>query len=90
MSEERQIQLKPIGSLQNGPALGALEVVPSDTADLSVVSRGLYVGEAGDIKMTMADDTVVTRKNVPVGEWPWRVKRIWATGTTAAYMIADY
>jgi len=84
------IQMKPIAALKNGPAIGGIEVTPNDAADLAVVSRGLYVGVAGDIKMTMADGTTVTRKNVPVGEWPWSVQRIWATGTTAEFIVADY
>lgn len=77
------------------PAAGAVAVTPSDTDNIfgsgdSRFSRAIYVGVSGDIKMTMSDDSVVTRKAVPVGEWPWCVKRIWATGTTATDMVADY
>lgn len=87
------------GPLRNSdPASGAVSVSLSDTLDIWGItynpkcraSRGIYVGVSGDIKMTMADGSVVTRKNVPVGEFPWRVKQLWNTGTTASQIIADY
>lgn len=83
-------QMKPSEALLNGPAIGAIEVTPSDTEDLAITSRGLYVGTAGDIKMTMRDGSVVTRVDVQPGMYPWQITRIWATGTTAADIIADY
>jgi len=72
------------------PADGAAAITPDDSNDLPTRSRAIYVGVSGHIKMTMVNGDIVTRKNVPVGEWPWRVKRIWATGTTASELIADY
>ncbi|CDN42081.1 hypothetical protein [Paenibacillus sp. P22] len=72
-------------------AQGAAAITPNDSTDLAKVTRGLYVGTGGDIKITMADGSVVTRKNVAGGiTHPWAVKRIWATGTTAADLIGDY
>jgi hypothetical protein len=73
------------------PAEHAFAITPDDDEDLPSVTRGLYVGVSGHIKMTMAGGEVVTRKNVAAGmTHPWSVKRIWSTGTTATDMIGDY
>lgn len=74
------------------PANEAQPVVPSDTADLPRVTRSLYVGTAGNIVMQGGDDDAPrTWKNVPAGSFlPFRAKRIMATGTTAADILALY
>lgn len=89
-----------IGPNRNSdPSNGAVAVSKSDTLDIwgdtfnaggSKACRAIYVGASGDIKMMMADGTIVTRTNVPVGQWSWRVRRIYSTGTTASGFIADY
>lgn len=77
-------------------AQGSVVVTPSDTVDIPVpagvgYTKGLYVGVSGDIKMTMGNGTVVTRKAVAAGmTHPWNVSRVWATGTTATDMLGDY
>lgn len=73
-----------------GSITNSLPIVPSETEDLAYVTRSIYVGVSGDIKMTMSDGNIVTRKNVPVGQWPWRVRKIWSTDTTATDMVADW
>ncbi|MFF2449377.1 hypothetical protein ACFVSW_20245 [Neobacillus sp. NPDC058068] len=82
---------KDAGMQLNGSkAVKAVAIVPSDTVDIPVTA-GLYVGTGGDIKMTMSDGSVVTRKNVAGGvTHPWSIKRIWAGGTTASDMVGDY
>lgn len=76
--------------LNGSKAVKAIAIVPSDAVDIPVTA-GLYVGTGGDIKMTMSDGSVVTRKNVAGGvTHPWSVKRIWASGTTAIDMVGDY
>lgn len=70
------------------PAAGIIAVVPSDTTVLSSV-RGLYVGGAGDVAVTMQDGTTGTFKAVPVGTvLPLQVSKVMATGTTATLMLA--
>lgn len=84
--------------MNNDPAGGAVAITPSDTLDIwgkavtknSRPSRGLYVGGTGDIQMTMANGDLVVRKAVPVGEFPWRVRQVWSTNTTATNIVADY
>lgn len=70
------------------PAYNAAQVVPSDTVDLAVTSRALYLGTAGDLRITTAGGDTVTLANVPNGVLPVRVARVHATGTTAADIVA--
>lgn len=84
--------LPPIASYQSGndaPWTKADVVAPHDSNDLPYHSRGIYVGTAGDVAVTMSseEDNTATGKrifpNVPVGFLPITVRRIWATGTAA-------
>jgi hypothetical protein len=72
----------------DSPAEDGVAVSPHDANDLTVVSRGLYVGVAGNISLVTANGTTLLFENVPVGTHPWRVKRVNATGTSAQKMIA--
>jgi hypothetical protein len=68
----------------SGPATDALPVTPSDTTDLPHVALGIYVSTGGTISIvTVAGETrtlmVADFSILPVG-----VRRVRATGTTAA------
>ena len=74
----------------DSPALDAYTVVPHDTNEVTV-TRGIYVGGAGDIKLTTKNNKTVTFVAVPVGViLPVRAKIIFSTDTTATYMIGLY
>ena len=68
----------------------AVAVTPSDTVDLTYVSRALWVGgTSGTITAIMADGTTVLFSGVPTGTLlPIRVSRVKATGTTATLIVA--
>ena len=68
-------------NLPTGPAVSAISVTPHDTNPLAFVSRALWVGVAGDVKVTMADGQAVTFKNLTVGWHPLSVSIVWDTGT---------
>ncbi len=71
------------------PARGGTPVTPNDTTDLSQVSRALYVGQGGDISLTLADGDTLVFEAVPSGSiLPVRASIVRATGTTAAAIIA--
>ena len=83
------------------PAHRSLAVTPNDGADLVTPSnlvtptevkrcRGLYVGAAGNLVVTLWSDTAsVTFVAVPAGTLlPLLAKRVHATGTTAASIVA--
>jgi hypothetical protein len=67
-------------------------VTPSDTEDLFNVARGIWVGGAGDVKVDLeTGGTAIVFSNVPSGTiLPIRVKRVYATDTTATNLVALY
>lgn len=87
---------KPIGLTDDkgagwsSPAPSGTAVVPSDTVNLPKLAR-LYVGVTGDVAVILANDTAaVTLTACQVGYHPLIVKRVMATNTTAADIVALY
>lgn len=74
----------------SSPITGAAAVTPSDSADLGETTLSIYVGHAGAAKLTMFDGSVVTYPHLAIGRHPLRVKRVWATGTVASDIVAEY
>ena len=72
-----------------GPAENGANVAPNDGNDLVQVTRALYVGGGGDIRITTRAGTQITLTNVPAGALlPLRICRIWQTDTTATDLVA--
>lgn len=75
------------------PAENYAAVTPSDTVFFDAVSpkngltRGLYVGVAGDLTVYRSDKTAVTFSNAPVGYHPIRCIGVKATGTVASGIV---
>lgn len=65
----------------------------SDTVDLANVTRAIFIGGAGDVKVDLlaGDGTRssgVTVTALAVGMWhPMRVARVYTTGTTATAIL---
>lgn len=73
------------------PALGAFDVTPNNSADLAIVTRGVYVGVTGNLKVDMANGDTVTFVGLAAGViHPIRAQRIYATGTTATSIVGVY
>lgn len=72
------------------PANGAAVITPSNTTDLTVYARGIYVGVGGHITVDMTDSgTNIQFLSVPQGTiLPIQVKRVYSTGTTATNLVA--
>ncbi len=70
----------------------AVAVTPSDTADLGVIAKRLYVGSTGAIKVDTAGGITATFVAVPVGIFDpgCKIKKVYSTGTSATNMIAMY
>lgn len=72
-------------------ASGIEAVTPSDTAELSTVSRALWVGTGGNVVVVMFDRTTATIANVPDSTLlPIRVRQVKSTGTTASGITSWY
>lgn len=73
------------------PAVGAVAVTPSDSVNLSKISRGLYIGGGGNVSVEFVDGTVATFVGVGSGGGLGvRVVKVRATGTTATNIINMY
>ena len=66
-----------------------VNITPSDSADLTDALRMLIVGVGGDVKITDTRDVtdVTDVFTLESGNYPIRVKRVWATGTTATGLV---
>ncbi len=70
------------------PATASEVVTPDDATNLAYATRGLYVGQGGDIRVTMLSGDVVTLRNIQPGIiYPIRVVQVLATGTTATDVV---
>lgn len=73
------------------PGSRAFAVSPNDSVDLSIVTRALWVGGAGDVKVTTLGGDTVTFSGVTAGSLiPIRVSRIFSTLTTATLILGIY
>ena len=76
-------------TLTSDPATNAVLISPNDSTDLVAVTRAVYVGTTGNMKVTMQDSGTVLFTGIPAGTTlPIRVSRIWSTTTTASTIIA--
>jgi hypothetical protein len=73
-------------------AQGAASVTPNDSVNLTRgVTKGLYVGAQGDVRVTMQDGSIVTFNAIAPGViHPISVTKVFATGTTASMILAVY
>lgn len=75
------------------PARLAIAITPSDSANIvnnGQLTRGIYVGGAGNISVEMGQGTVVFYNAVAGSVLPLRVQRVNATGTTASNLVGLY
>lgn len=73
----------------SAPPSNAVQITPSDTADLSYLTRAIYVGIQGDLRILTHNNQEVIYKNI-LGIKVIRAKRVFATGTTAGALIAEW
>lgn len=64
------------------PSEAPFSITPNDGVDLTITPRAVIIASAGTMKVTKLDGTTDTL-TLPAGIFPMRVRRIWATGTTA-------
>ena len=65
------------------PANSVGTITPSDEADLEQVTLALNVAAAGTVRVTTNDGAVDDIFITAGSAFPLRVRRVWATGTTA-------
>lgn len=63
----------------------------SDTVELSQVTRAVYTGSGGTMKVTMASGDVITLAGVPAGALlPIRIRQLWSSVTDVTDAIGLY
>lgn len=71
------------------PAANAAAVTPSDSDDLAYGCRSLFVGGSGDVAVVFPNGEPVMFTGVLAGTvLPVQARRVNATGTTAANIVA--
>lgn len=65
-------------------------ITPSDTQDLSALTTSVYVGTGGTLAAVAQDGTVTVMTAQSGAILPIQIRRVNATGTTAAGLIALY
>jgi len=73
----------------SAPPSNAEQVFPSDSTDLPFITRAIYVGIQGDVRLTTHNGQDVIYKDL-VGTKVIRAARIHFTGTTAGAIIAEW
>lgn len=73
----------------SAPPSNAAQIVPSDAVDLPFVTRAIYVGIQGDVRILTHNGQDVIFKDL-VGTKVIRAARVMATGTTAGALIAEW
>lgn len=70
------------------PGIEAFPVAPSNSANLTHVTRALYVGSTGDVRLELVDGSEVTFRAMQAGMmYPLRVRKVFRGGTTADNLI---
>lgn len=84
----------PFANDQRGlgsPIANCATVTPNDGTDLTTSGRGLWVDVTGNVKFTTVNGDTDTLSAVAAGVWhPIRIRRVWATGTTATGIHIGY
>jgi hypothetical protein len=74
-----------------GPASDGAAVTPSDTVDLPVASKRLWIGTGGNVALITVKGTTLTYTAVPAGTYlRVRASRVKSMGTTASNIVAEY
>lgn len=80
-----------VSSGTDAPASRAFNITPGDGADVQYVTRALWIGGAGDIKIATPSGDVVILVGVAAGTLiPIRVSRVYSTSTTATSIVGLY
>ena len=75
------------------PIANAFAVTPNNSADLATYTRYVMIGGGADLTCEFVDDPVgqsVLLKLTPSVLYPFRLRKIYAAGTTATSIVGMY
>jgi hypothetical protein len=81
-----------VPDMELASVLDAAAITPNDNADMAYAIRSMWVGGAGNVTVMLAKASApVTYYNVPAGtRLMVSATRVYATGTTATNILAEY
>lgn len=83
-----QDDFKKFAPSLSSPPGAAEEITPNDSQELGVVTRAIYVGGGGDLRVRLISGDTVTLTGVKGGVlYPMRVTHVLATDTTATNLV---
>lgn len=72
----------------SAPVERAVAITPDNDATLTIMTRALYVGGAGNLRVLTAGGDDVTLSGIQAGSMiPIRVVKVFATSTTATAIV---
>lgn len=72
----------------DAPARRMFSIVPDDNNDLALSTRGVYIGGAGNLHVVTTEGDNETAVGLLGGSvYPFRVRRVLSTGTTATNIM---
>lgn len=73
------------------PAHGGFSITPDDSDELTRITRGIYVGVAGDVKVDFANGDTVTFTDLAAGViHAIAVRKVYSTGTAATNIVGIF
>lgn len=76
---------------EQGTEISSASLTDNPNDQLPFITRCLHIGTGGDVRVTYMGGGVATLKNLPSGtQRAGRFTKIWATGTTADDIVAEY
>jgi len=76
------------GAQWGEPATSHFAITPSDVNEFEFVTRAIYVGITGNVKVRSLDGTDAIYVAVPAGQIiPIRARLVFSTGTTASSLV---
>lgn len=79
-----------VGADLHGPADRAAAVTPNDTTDLPFVSKRLFIGTGGTVKIDTSGGDTVTYTAATGTYLNVRAKRVYAIGTSASNIVSEF
>jgi len=85
------INFRDVPSALNDPIADGFVISPHDTNPLPKLTRAIYVGGDGDIKLELKGGTTLVYKGLKAGTMlPVRARVVLATGTTASNLLGQF
>lgn len=86
ITSERELSPPNRAQAAEGPTVA---ITKSDSTVFDPPLSWIYVGGSGDLALELANDIGVARtyKSIPIGLWPFKIRKVMSTNTAATDMV---